>query len=153
MARIGILTCGNCCRETNCSSVICLRDMRERRGFFDRYPADEPLDLVGITACSGCPTLVAPDKILKKVRSLADYDLDALHLAFCMTALCPFKAKYKAAIEKAYPGLTIVEGTHQPPADLGDFKAAVHEMLCPSQPSWDMNDRIQRKMPPTQPVV
>ena len=147
MARIGIITCGNCARETNCSSVICLKDMRERRGFFQAYPADQPLDLVGITACAGCPTLAAPDKILKRVRSLADYRLDALHLAFCMTALCPFIGKYKRAIAKAYPELKIVEGTHQPPENLDGFRNAVHEMLCPSQPTWDMNDRIRRRMP------
>ncbi len=37
MARIGIVTCSNCAQETNCSSVVCLSDMRKRKGFFDAY--------------------------------------------------------------------------------------------------------------------
>jgi len=40
MARIGIMTC------SNCTSVVCLSDMRKRRGFFSRYPKDQPLDLL-----------------------------------------------------------------------------------------------------------
>ena len=71
MARIGIVTCSNCTQDTNCASVVCLADMRKRRGFFERYPKDEPLDLVGIINCAGCPTLAAPEKILKRVRAVA----------------------------------------------------------------------------------
>jgi predicted metal-binding protein len=43
--------------------------MRKRRGFFEQYPQDEPLDLIGIINCAGCPTLAAPEKIIKKVRA------------------------------------------------------------------------------------
>ncbi len=56
MARIGILTCSNCTQDSNCASVVCLGDMRRRRGFFEPYPQDEPLDLIGIINCAGCPT-------------------------------------------------------------------------------------------------
>jgi len=52
--------------------------MRKRRGFFARYQEDESLDLIGIINCAGCPTLAAPEKILKRVRALAEYRLDAL---------------------------------------------------------------------------
>jgi len=96
MARIGILTCSNCTQDTNCAAVVCLGDMRKRRGFFERYQNDEKLDLIGIINCSGCPTLAAPEKILKRVKALADYRLDALHFSYCMTALCPFLKKYQA---------------------------------------------------------
>ena len=61
MTRIGILTCSNCTQETNCASVVCLGDLRKRRGFFEQYPKDEPLDLIGIINCAGCPTLNAVD--------------------------------------------------------------------------------------------
>lgn len=37
MARIGILTCSNCTQDTNCAAVVCLGDMRKRKGFFERY--------------------------------------------------------------------------------------------------------------------
>ena len=90
MARIGIITCSNCTQESNCASVVCLADMRKRNGFFKKYPAEESITLVGIINCAGCPTIAVPEKILKRVRAVAEYRLDALHFSYCMTALCPF---------------------------------------------------------------
>ena len=143
MARIGILTCSNCTQDTNCASVVCLGDMRKRRGFFERYQNDEKLDLIGIINCSGCPTLAAPEKILKRVKALADYKLDALHLSYCMTALCPFLNKYQTVIAQAYPDLEIVSGTHIP-KDKMQFRSDVKELLCPTvSVVQDMNDIIK----------
>ena len=143
MARIGILTCSNCTQDTNCASVVCLGDMRKRRGFFERYQNDEKLDLIGIINCAGCPTLAAPEKILKRVKALADYKLDALHLSYCMTALCPFLNKYQAFIAQAYPDLEIVSGTHIP-KDKMQFRSDVKELLCPTvSVVQDMNDIIK----------
>ncbi len=143
MARIGILTCSNCTQEANCASVVCLGDMRKRRGFFAKYPKDEGLELIGIINCAGCPTLAAPEKILKRVRALADYRLDAIHFSYCMTALCPFMKKYAAIIAARYPDLEIVYGTHVP-KDTAAFRKGVQELLCPSVHSCqDMNDMIQ----------
>ncbi|CAO0821519.1 hypothetical protein DFAR_2450004 [Desulfarculales bacterium] len=34
--------------------MACLVGMRKRRGFFERYPKDGPLDLVGLINCPGC---------------------------------------------------------------------------------------------------
>jgi predicted metal-binding protein len=147
MARIGILTCSNCTQDANCAAIVCLGDMRKRRDFFERYPADEPLDLIGMINCAGCPTLAAPEKILKRVRALAEYRLDALHLSFCMVALCPFIAKYQHAIHAAYPDLEIVLGTHQP-IDTQEFRRGVKELLCPAlRPPQDMNDLAQGTSP------
>ena len=53
-------------------------------------------------------------KILKRVRALAEYRLDALHISYCMTALCPFLKKYETVITETYPDLEIVMGTHIP---------------------------------------
>ena len=142
MARIGILTCSNCTQETNCASVVCLGDMRKRRGFFERYQDDEKLDLIGIINCAGCPTLTAPEKILKRVKALAEYRLDALHFSFCMTALCPFLKKYQAVIAKTYPDLEVVLGTHIA-KDKKLFRQDVKELLCPTVSDvQDMNDLI-----------
>ncbi len=105
MARIGIITCSNCTQESNCASVVCLGDMRKRRGFFEQYPKDEPLELVGIINCAGCPTVAAPEKILKRVHAVAAYRLDALHLSFCMVTLCPFIQKYSQLIKEAFPDI------------------------------------------------
>ncbi len=145
MARIGIITCSNCAQETNCSSVVCLADMRKRRGLFDRYPKEETLDFVGLVHCAGCPTNVAPAKVLKRIRSLVNYKIDALHFSYCMTVLCPFLGKYEKEIRNAYPDLTIIRGTHRP-GDTEEFKKAVKEMLCPTVIiPQDMNNLILRK--------
>ena len=143
MARIGILTCSNCTQDTNCASVVCLGDMRKRRGFFELYQNDEKLELIGIINCSGCPTLAAPEKILKRVKALAEYRLDALHFSYCMTALCPFLRKYEKTIKEKYPELTIIHGTHTP-KDKERFRKEVKELLCPTVCAvQDMTDIIK----------
>ena len=145
MARIGILTCSNCTQDTNCASVVCLGDMRKKRGLFDRYSNEKDVDLIGIINCAGCPTIAAPEKILKKVGALAEYRLDALHFSYCMTALCPFIKKYEKVIREKYPDLTIVHGTHRP-GDKTVFQKKVKELLCPTVSSpQDMNDVIQNR--------
>jgi predicted metal-binding protein len=143
MARIGIITCSNCTQDTNCASVVCLGDMRKRRGFFARYPQEEPLDLIGIINCAGCPTIAAPEKIMKRVRAVADFRIDALHLSFCIVALCPFIQKYVQLINQAFPGIILIKGTHQPP-DREHFRRGVKELLCQTlQPPQTMNDLIR----------
>lgn len=143
MPRIAILTCANCTQETNCASVVCLGDLHKRQGLFANYPLDEELQLIGIISCAGCPTLAAPEKILRRVRAVAEYRLDALHFSCCMTALCPFLAKYQKVIKAAYPSLPIVLGTHTP-RNVDQFRSEMHELLCPTVcPRQDMNDLIR----------
>jgi predicted metal-binding protein len=144
MARIGILTCSNCTQESNCASVVCLGDMRKRRGFFERYAADEPLELVGIINCAGCPTLAAPEKILRRVRAVAEFKIDALHLSFCMTALCPFINTYSEIIKEEYPNIEVVMGTHTP-GDRVMFQKGVKELLCQTLAAVQtMSDMIRK---------
>ena len=52
MAKVGIIICA---RYKDCGGGKCLRSMRERRGAFSAYPADEPLEIVGYSTCGGCP--------------------------------------------------------------------------------------------------
>lgn len=143
MARIGILTCSNCTQDAHCASVVCLGDLRKRRGLFARYSIEEPLDLIGIINCAGCPTIAAPEKILLRVRAVSEYRLDALHFSYCMTALCPFLKPYQEVIQEAYPHLEIILGTHQP-IDKKEFQRGVKELLCPtiSRPQ-SMNDMVK----------
>ncbi len=129
MARIGILTCSNCTQDLDCASTVCLGDLRKRKGLFKEYPPDEKLDLIGIINCAGCPTVCAPEKILRRVRSVAELRVDAIHFSFCMTVLCPFKHKYEDVIRDAYPEIKIVMGTHTP-NDPGEYCAKVKELLC-----------------------
>jgi predicted metal-binding protein len=143
MARIGIINCANCTQEANCAAVVCLRDLRKRRGFFDRYPQEEPLDLIGIISCAGCPTLAAPEKILRRVGALAKFRIEALHFSFCMTAVCPFLKKYMQVIARQYPELELVLGTHKP-ADRDHFTRGVKELLCQTLASTQtMTDMIR----------
>lgn len=145
MARIGILTCSNCTQEANCASVVCLGDMRKRKGLFEQYGKDERLDLIGIINCAGCPTLAAPEKILKRTKSLTEYRLDALHFSYCMTALCPFLKQYEKIISSQNPEMKIVHGTHRP-GDTELFRNQVREMVCQKHSvPQDMNDAINNR--------
>ena len=53
MARIGTLTCPNCTKETYRAAVVCLGDIRKKRGFFERCLDEEKLELIGIISCAG----------------------------------------------------------------------------------------------------
>jgi len=138
MTRIGIITCSNCTQELNCASAVCLADMRKRKGFFGKYN-DEEIILVGIISCAGCPTVGAPEKILKRVKSLANLRVNVIHLSYCMTAVCPFVSKYINVIKKTYPNIEIVEGTHAP-RDKNIFQNEVRDLLCID--NKDMTDLI-----------
>ncbi len=140
MPRIGILTCSNVTQDLGCSSASCLADFRKRRGTFADYPADKPLDLVGIISCPGCPTLTGPDKLLQRVRALTDFRVEVIHFTYCMKALCPFKEKYQNALREAFPSITIVMGTHEEHIAPEEFRGRVKRLFC--QPRKTMTDVI-----------
>jgi len=113
MARIGILTCSNATQDLGCSSSSCLADLQKRKGAFEEYPEDRELTLVGIISCPGCPTLTGPEKLLQRVKALTEFKVHAIHFTYCLTALCPFKEKYKKALKEKFPEIRIVMGTHK----------------------------------------
>jgi len=143
MARIGILTCSNATQDLGCSSVSCLADLRKRRGTFSEYPANEPLDLIGIINCPGCPTLTGPDKLLTRIRALTDFKVDAIHFSYCVKALCPFRETYKQALKKEFPKIKIVIGTHQEHVTPEEFRERVKKLF--NQPRKTMVDVILKK--------
>lgn len=143
MARIGILTCSNATQDLGCSSASCLVDLRKRRGTFTDYPKNEPLDLVGIINCPGCPTLTGAGKLLQRIRALTEFRVDAIHLTYCIKALCPFKEKYKSALEEAFPNIKIVIGTHQEHVTPEEYRERVKKLFC--QPRKTMVDLILNK--------
>ena len=140
MVRIGILTCSNATQDLGCSSVSCLADLRKRRGTFASYPADEPLDLIGIINCPGCPTLTGTDKLMQRIRALTEFKVDAVHLSYCMKALCPFKEKYKSSLEEKFPNIKFVIGTHEEHITTDEFKKRVKDVF--KQPRKTMVDII-----------
>ena len=130
MARIGILTCSNATQDLGCSSASCLADLRKRRGTFAAYPAGEPLDLVGIINCPGCPTVIGPEKLLQRIRALTEFRVDVIHFANCVKAFCPFKEKYRQALEGQFPKVRIVFGTHQEHISDEEFRDRVKKLFC-----------------------
>ena len=143
MARIGILTCTNATQDLGCSSASCLADLRKRKGAFADYPANEPLDLVGIINCPGCPTLTGPDKLLQRIRALTEFRVDAVHFSYCIKALCPFKGQYLKAMKESFPHVTIVLGTHREHVSPEEFRSRVKKLFC--QPKKTMVDLILNK--------
>lgn len=140
MAKIGILTCSNATQDLGCSSVSCLSDLRKRKGTFAAYPPEEKLTLTGIINCPGCPTLTGPDKLLQRVRALTEFGVDTIHLAFCVKALCPFREKYKTALEEAFPKVRVVVGTHEEHVTPEEFRRRVKRLFC--QPRLTMVDVV-----------
>ena len=128
MAKVGILGCESVTRNMNCVMIGCLGNHRNREGTFKNYPEKDPLDLVGIIKCGGCPTAVGTEQIWQKVQALADYGIDALHLTSCLIQLCPFKDQFLSTIKKEYPDIKVVEGTHLF-HDEEAFKTGVQELL------------------------
>lgn len=140
MARIGILTCSNATQDLGCSSVVCLADMRKRKGAFSEYQATEKLTLVGIINCPGCPTLAGSEKLMRRIRGLTEFGVDAVHFTNCVAALCPFRDKYKRDLEHAFPNMTVVLGTHEPHLSAIDFREEVKGLF--KQPQRSMVDVI-----------
>jgi predicted metal-binding protein len=138
MPKIGILTCSNATQDLGCSSASCLADFRKRNGSFAAYPAEEKLTLSGIINCPGCPTLTGPDKLIQRVRALTDFGVDTIHFSFCVKALCPFKEKYKTALETSFPRVRIVVGTHEEHLSPDEFRERIKKLFC--QPRKTMVD-------------
>ena len=130
MARIGILTCSNATQDLGCSSVSCLADFRKRKGTFSRYPEDEKLTLVGIINCPGCPTLTGPEKLLQRIRALTEFKVDSIHFTYCMKSLCPFVEKYRKALKKSYPDISVVIGSHEEHISPEEFRQKVKKLFC-----------------------
>lgn len=108
--KIGIIICD---RYRTCGGGKCFRSVREREGAFSRYPADEPLDVVGWSTCNGCPggnVEYVPEEMIKN-------GAEVIHLATGMVVgypPCPHLEYFRSFIEGRY-GIPVVEGTHPIP--------------------------------------
>jgi predicted metal-binding protein len=145
MTRIGILTCANMTNDLACSSTGCLEDSHAGKGKFALYAERGGAQVVGIISCSGCPTLRAPEKILRRVRTLAAIGVEAIHFAYCVERNCPFKNKYRSILQTEFPGIEIVSGTHEV-LDEGQAEKIdqfVKKALC--EQSLSMADLMERR--------
>ena len=108
--RIGIIICD---RYHTCGGGKCFRSVRERAGAFERYPADEPLEVVGYSTCDGCPggnVEYVPEEMIKN-------GAEAIHLATGMVVgypPCPYLEYFQSFIQERY-GVPVVLGTHPIP--------------------------------------
>jgi predicted metal-binding protein len=108
--KIGIIICD---RYRTCGAGKCLRALRERAGAFSRYPADEPLELVGFSTCAGCPggnVEYVPEEMIKN-------GAEAIHLATGLVVgypPCPYLDYFQAFLARRY-GVSVVVGTHPVP--------------------------------------
>ena len=112
MKKVGILTCANVVQDMGCCSFMCLKELNALTGPFARYSKYGGAQLVGIISCAGCPTAAVPEKILMRVRALAELGCEVIHISSCMEYACPFKNKYKTLIEENFPEVGVEVGTH-----------------------------------------
>ena len=142
MKKIGILTCTNTTQDMGCSSFACFEKAYEGSGEFERHNDAGGAQIAGIISCASCPTAVAPDKILRRVRTLTATGVEAIHLSSCMMTICPFKRKYAKLIREAFPHLEVVEGTHTPsPEEEKQVVGCMKAML--TQPQQTMADLVE----------
>ncbi len=108
--KIGIIICN---RYRDCGGGKCFRSVREHKGGFAKYPADEPLEVVGYSSCGGCPggnVEYVPEEMVKN-------GAQAIHLATGLVVgypPCPNIRRFKEFIEKRYQ-VPVVIGTHPIP--------------------------------------
>jgi predicted metal-binding protein len=112
-------------------------------GSFEKYKDNGGVELAGIAACTGCPTAVAPEKVLRQVRTMVTSGVTAIHLSSCMTAICPFRLKYAKAIKEKYPQVEVVENTHHASKEINEmFRGFMQGVL--TQPRQSMADLIEQ---------
>ena len=110
MKKIGIIICA---RYQNCGGGKCFRALRERRGGFSQYPADEPVEIVGYSTCGGCPG----GNVEHVPAEFKKNGAQVIHLATGFVVgypPCPYIRQFKTFIETQF-GMSVVVGTHPIP--------------------------------------
>jgi predicted metal-binding protein len=108
--KIGIVICD---RYRTCGGGKCFRAARERAGALSRYPASEPLEIVGFSTCGGCPggnVEYVPEEMIRN-------GAQAIHLATGFVVgypPCPHLDDLVRFVERRY-GVPVVVGTHPVP--------------------------------------
>jgi len=140
--KIGIITCSNATNDMDCCAAPCLRDLENQVGTFERYKGRE-VKLVGLISCAGCPTKIYPEKIMRKVKTLVEFDINVIHFSYCMVALCPFLDKYINVVKKKYPEIELVKGTHDSHITVEQYQDYVKTTCIKGM---KMNDVIFRRV-------
>jgi len=115
MVKIGVMICD---RNRTCTGNKCFKAILERDGAFSKYPADEPVEVVGWVACGGCPG----ERLEYAPADMKKYGAEVIYLASCYLAgypVCPYIKDHKTYIENVV-GLPVVVGTHPMPQNYID---------------------------------
>ncbi len=110
MKKIAIVICD---RYRSCGGGKCFRALRERRGAFARYAAEETVEVVGYASCGGCPggnVEYLPEEFRRN-------GAEVVHLATGLVVgypPCPYIVHFKEYVETKF-GLPVVVGTHPIP--------------------------------------
>ncbi|MBF0547577.1 MAG: CGGC domain-containing protein [Candidatus Riflebacteria bacterium] len=147
MTKIGILSCSNSTQDARCCTFGCLEALNKNEDCFAFYSKSGGATLTGIINCNGCPTVVAPEKILSSARSLAGVGVEVIHFSSCMVAVCPYVQKFKSLIEQNFPSVKVVLGTHgnmENKESLDFFRAGLKNILLHKR--FEMIDFIQEIM-------
>lgn len=108
--KIGIIICD---RYKSCAGGKCFKALKNREGAFDKYSANEDVEIVGYTSCGGCPggnIEYAPEEMIKN-------GAEAIHFATGFVVgypPCPYIKSFKSFIEEKYK-IPVVLGTHPIP--------------------------------------
>jgi len=146
MPKIGILGCDVTTRDMDCVMIGCFGNLRGRQGEFEQYSEADPPELVGIISCGGCPTAFGTERIWQKVKALKEYGIEAVHLTSCLVQVCPHKDDFVKTIQKEYPDIKVVEGTH-PFHDLDVFRSGIKELSSQKAvPPQKMNDLVFKRI-------
>jgi hypothetical protein len=89
----------------NRASAVCLTDLHQCQGFFAPEPPDAPPELVVIISC---PTIAAPEKILRRVRAGAGCRLERRRWPFALVTLRALIKKYSELIKGGFPDIIFV---------------------------------------------
>ena len=96
MVKIGIIICD---RNRTCTGNKCFKSIIERDGSFEKYPKNEPIEVVGWTVCGGCPG----ERLEAAPADMKKYGAEVIYLASCYLAgypACPYIEDHKNYIEK-----------------------------------------------------
>lgn len=125
--KVGIIICD---RYRRCAGGKCFRSLQNREGAFSRY-RDVEVELVGYTACDGCPG----GNVEYAVDEMKKNGVEVVHLATGLIVgypPCPHITFFHDFIKTRY-GLEVVYGTHPIPQKYLNMHDKMHAW---DEPEW-----------------
>ena len=134
MVKIGVMICD---RNRTCTGNKCFKAILERDGAFNKYPEDEPIEVVGWVACGGCPG----ERLEYAPADMKKFGAEVIYLASCYLAgypVCPYIRDHKTYIENVV-GLPVEVGTHPMPQNYIDAHGKAKDWDRDNAQEWLIN--------------